>query len=231
MSFGLLVLLTTVHAQSSEEQLAKADSLFKLRKYTQSFELYSTLFAEKKYSPAMLLRMAFIEEGLAHYANAMYYLNLYYLHTYDGVAQEKIRQLATGQYLSGYELSDMDRFAEAWQRYGYIVTAVLAVVAVVFTALLLVTRRKETKTLLWICQSVVLAMFLVHLHFPFAKKAIVCDGTTFLMTGPSAGASVVAKVGGGHRVTMYGKTDVWVKIGWQGKKVFVRESSLKPLER
>ncbi|MDL5050175.1 hypothetical protein QQ054_29645 [Oscillatoria amoena NRMC-F 0135] len=228
---GLLFLLTSPHAQVSSDALTKADSLFRLKKYTQSLDVYSALFDENKYSPAMLLRMAFIEEGLANYASTIYYLSLYYQHTFDRAATEKIQQLAATHRFTGYEQSDKDRLATAWRRYGQIVTLVLAGIALLLTALLMLSKRKPTKTPVWICQSGVLVLLFIHLNYPFAKKAIIHNNTTYLMSGPSAGATLVAKIGGGHRVTMLGKTDVWVKIRWENKEVFVRESSLKPLER
>ncbi|MFN3840082.1 MAG: hypothetical protein ACK4RF_05175 [Cyclobacteriaceae bacterium] len=226
---GLLFLLNSSHAQPSTDVLAKADSLFSLKKYTQSLELYSELFRGKKYSPAMLLRMAFIEEGLAHYANTLYYLSLYYQHTFDRAAMEKIQQLAATHRFTGYEQSDLDRMANAWRRYGHRVTLVLAGLALLLTVALVLYKRKPIKTAVGISQLVVLLLLLIHLNFPFAKKGIIDNGITYLMTGPSAGASVVGKIGEGHCVTMLDKTDVWVKIRWENKEVFVRESNLKPL--
>ncbi|MGB3465691.1 MAG: hypothetical protein WBA74_10490, partial [Cyclobacteriaceae bacterium] len=55
------------------DRLTTADSLFQAKKYTESFELYEQIIVEDMaYSPAMLLKMAFIKEGLGDYSNALY---------------------------------------------------------------------------------------------------------------------------------------------------------------
>jgi hypothetical protein len=213
---GLLFSYTVANGQSPEIALARADSLFSARKYTQSLEVYTGLFNQKTYSPAMLLRMAFIEEGLSRHAEAIYYLNLYYNHTFDEAALRKIQDLAAAHRFSGYDQTDMDRLATAWRRYGYTVTLALALFALACTVWLLLSAEKKTiKTTPWI---------------PFQQKAIIHSDTAYLMSGPSAGASVVTKINGGHRVTVLGKHDVWVKIKWESKEVFIRESNVRPVE-
>jgi hypothetical protein len=53
----------------------------------------------------MLLKMAFVKEGLGDYSNALYYLNLYYLKTYDKKVLKKMENLAERYHkLEGYEL-------------------------------------------------------------------------------------------------------------------------------
>lgn len=231
MVFGLFFAFSVSPAQSPVRQLAEADSLFQLKKYTQSLELYSALFNQQLHSQAMLLRMAFVEEGLSRYADAIYYLNLYYNRTFDEAAMTKIQELATANHFSGYEQTDMDRMTTAWRRYGQLVTLILVVIAFLFTALTVgMAKDSPNKTSVWIAQSFVLLLLLIHLNFPFDKKAVIKNSTAYLMSGPSAGASVVAKISEGHRVTILGKKDVWVKIRWENKEVFVRESHVKPLE-
>jgi uncharacterized protein YgiM (DUF1202 family) len=60
-------------------ELVKADSLFEQKKYTESFDLYEQILDEEQLaSPKMLLKMAFIKEGLGDYSRALYFLNVYY---------------------------------------------------------------------------------------------------------------------------------------------------------
>jgi hypothetical protein len=228
---GLLFLLLVSRAESPASQLSKADSLFQLKKYTQSLELYAALFNQQHYSQAMLLRMAFIEEGLSRYADAIYYLNLYYNRTFDEAAMAKIKELASANNFSGYEQTDMDKMALAWRRYGHLVTLVLTSIAFLLTLLLLImAKEKVRRKSIWLAQSSVLLLLLIHLNYPFEKEAIILNDTAYLMSGPSAGASVVAEISEGHRVKVLGKEDVWVKIKWKNRSVFVRESNVKSLE-
>ncbi|MCK6616258.1 MAG: SH3 domain-containing protein [Cyclobacteriaceae bacterium] len=223
--FGLFISLNIVLGQLPADRLAQADSLFKQKKYTQSLELYASLFNEKIFSPAMLLRMAFIEEGLMHKANALYYLNVYYQYTFDEAAIRKIQEIAEVNRFTGYEQTDLDKLEMAWRKHGYLVTLVLVVVAALFTVLLVI--RGRTRKSYWAAQSFCLALLLAHLNFPFQEKAIIQQGTAYLMSGPSAGSSVVAAIGEGHRVTVLGREDVWVKVVWKDREVFVRESNIK----
>jgi len=62
---ALLLLSLSTNAQVFGYRLKMADSLYGKKQYTQSLELYREIFNERNYSPAMLLRMAYIEEGLS----------------------------------------------------------------------------------------------------------------------------------------------------------------------
>ena len=95
-------------AASAEDILKKGDSLYSGRKYTQAFEVYQSLHAGGQYSPTMLLKMAYIQEGLGHLGESMYYLNLYFLATDDAQALKKMEELAQKNNLEGYE-TDEDR--------------------------------------------------------------------------------------------------------------------------
>jgi hypothetical protein len=226
----LFVKLPVTWAQSPAAQVATADSLFFQKKYTQSFEYYQSVFNQNLYSPAMLLRMAYIEEGLGRFANALYYLCLYYGYTFDEAAFAKVQELAAARQLTGYERSVTDQLATTWRRYGYWVTFALAVAACGLTGLVVLrVKRKQNAMVGWISQSVVLVLLLLHVNFPIKEKAIILNNNTFLMSGPSAGALVVDRAGQGHRVTVFGKTDVWVKILWEEREVFVREADLRLL--
>lgn len=223
--FGLLFSVSIARGQYAAERLAQADSLFSMKKYTQSLEVYTGLFSEKVFSPAMLLRMAFIEEGLMHKANALYYLNLYYQYTFDEAAMRKIQEIAEANRFTGYDQTDLDKLETTWRKYGYLVTLALALMAGVFTTLTVISDRNKKP--FWVAQFVCLALLLIHLNYPFKERAIIQQGTAYLMSGPSAGSSVVAAIGEGHRVTILGREDVWVKILWKDREVFVRESHIK----
>src|SRR5688572_16230256 len=93
-TFLLVFSLQSSFAQVSSHRLKTADSLFATKLYTQSFEHYEEILLQKQYTPAMLLKMAFIQEGLNHIGRALYYLNLYYLATKDKTTLDKIQELA-----------------------------------------------------------------------------------------------------------------------------------------
>src|SRR3989337_2464064 len=90
-------------AQISGYRLKTADSLFQAKRYTQSLEHYEEILRQKQYSPAMLLKMAYVYEGLNQIGSAMYYLNLYYIATSDKSVLDKMDELATKYDLEGYQ--------------------------------------------------------------------------------------------------------------------------------
>src|SRR5687768_6280917 len=90
------LLMTTASAssaQTSQYRLTVADSLFQLKRYTQSLGHYEEILGQRQYTPAMLLKMAYVQEGLNHIGPAMYYLNLYYIATNDKSVLTKMDEL------------------------------------------------------------------------------------------------------------------------------------------
>ena len=78
----------------------------------------------------MLLKMAFIQEGLNHIGKAMYYLNLYYLASRDKTAIEKMEELATKDNLEGYKTTDKDHFLSFYQDYHLMLSFALSAIAI-----------------------------------------------------------------------------------------------------
>jgi len=218
--------------QSHSYALKKADSLFQAKQYTQSFELYTTVLKEKEYSPAMLLKMAYIQEGLGHVSMSLYYLHLYYLASQDDQALEKMEEIASKNRLEGYQSSDFNTLIIKLQHYSVQITALLLAFIVFFFALVFYQKTRQQKRPIF--AAFVLMLFLgvlfVQLHFSdYLKVGIVSESSTYLMSGPSAGANVVAIVSEGHQLKILGKTDVWVRVNWNEKEAFIKESSLLPV--
>jgi hypothetical protein len=218
-----------VRADVSDVALAKSDSLFHLKQYTQSWELYDALFHNHRYSPSMLLKMAFIQEGLGHLGQSMYYLNLYYLATHDPQALVKIEEMAERNKLEGYSDSDATRlWTFVKENHKPLLGCLLSICIFLFALQYyqhVKLKRKATAT------AVVLVFFLVLLFvqgylLQTRSQGIVSSASTYLMSGPSAGSSVIAIVGEGHRLEILGKKDVWVKVKWQDSEVYVKEDAL-----
>lgn len=222
----------TVCAQPVNDQLLKADSLFQLKRYTQSFELYQSLFEQAQYTPAMLLKMAYIEEGLNHIARSAYYLNLYYLATHDEAAANKLEELALKYRLEGYEASESDRILALYHKNASIITWVLT--SVIGCLLLVIAIQRigfhQKPVVGWGFLLAVTLIFTVHFNFGGrVAQGVIANNQTYIMTGPSAGASVLAIVRDGHRVTITGKKDVWLKVSWGEKNGYIREDQVMRL--
>ncbi len=216
---------TLTPSGTSAINLAKADSLFSARQFTQAADLYQAVFQDHHYSPAMLLKMAFIHEGLGHLGESMYYLNLYHLVSNDVQAQKKMEELAEKNQLEGYE-SDASTKIYGWLQEHYLpLTAILASLNILLLALLIQNRRRRLAGPGGILFALALTLTLLFLQVNYSKqtrRGIVTHAPTFLMSGPSAGSSVVSIIGEGHQLHIKGQQDVWLKVEWKEKEVYVR---------
>lgn len=219
-------------AQTSSFRLQTADSLFQTKRYTQSLEHYEEILRQRQYSPAMLLKMAYIYEGLNQRGSAIYYLNLYYIATNDETVLEKIGEIATKYDLYGYEVTDFDRFWSFYlDNHLYLSFAIAALMILMLSVMYHTRIRQHTRPL----ASAIVVAFLAILLFAHQQygtvraRGIIADTSTYVMEGPSAGASVIDIIGDGHRVEILGKKDVWLKIRWDEDIAYVKENSIRPV--
>ncbi len=223
-----------LYATSAKEQLTLADSLFEAGKYTQSYEIYENILnSERKASPSMLLKMAFIKEGLEDYSDALYFLNLYYRKTYDKRVLKKMENLAKAHHLTGYEYDDTEFFLNLYhQYYNQIIFSLMAITFLIF-AILIYHKRHTGESPHF--AGAIFILFLLFLFYVnnFGRehpKAIIDREHTYLMTGPSAGAGVMDIINKGHRVEILNSNKVWSKIRYQDRIAYVRNNSIKTLD-
>jgi hypothetical protein len=234
--FGLMAICFQMLAQSADpsSSLQLADSLFSQRKYTESLEIYEGILTDKQlFSPGMLMKMAFIKEGLGDYSEALYLLNLFYSKTSDKRALRKMEELASKHQLNGYQFTDMEFFRTAYKRYYFHIIASLAAFALfVFTYILYQKRRQQHRPLIaGIFFVLVLATLFGLINFGQGRdRAIVLTDQAYLRVGPSSGANVAEIIGKGHRLEIVSKIDVWVKIYWNDRPLYIRESHLGFIE-
>ncbi len=206
--------------------LQKADSLFSSKQYTQSFRLYDSLLRDKKYSPAMLLKMAYIKEGL-NQSRALYYLDLYHQATDDEQTLAKMEELADKYDLEGYKPTAQSQL-NAWiHKNSDSIKWVIATVLFFFFAWVVFQKKRNESLVvpafLLTITAIGLAWF-INLGEP-RPLVVVSQSPVYLMSGPSAGASVVDIVEEGHRLTVSGEKDVWLRVTWREKVAFIKKSN------
>lgn len=224
--FALCVLLASA-ALANERVLQQADSLFAARQYTQSFELYRVLLANNKYSPAMLLKMAYIQEGLGHIGQSLFYLNLYELASGDEQARDKMEELAARHHREGYAQTEATRWAQVGKKNEWLVFTGLGAAALLLFAWLAYQKVKKKNLLApGILLLVVLGGWLAYLWAtaPAPRLIITARPVTYLMSEPSAGAEVVAIVTDGHRLTQLQANEAWIKAYWGTREVYLRNT-------
>jgi hypothetical protein len=212
-------------AQSSK--LTQADSLFRSKQYTQSLEIYQSLFAENKYSPATLLKMAYIQEGLGKIGQTLYYLKLYHLATDDEQALRKMEELADKFGLSGYEHNDANRLQQWIDKKITIVEFGLATVLLMISLSIFLMKKKERNPWLAAGAIILVSASIFYLNnFYSSDSVIVNNQHTYLMQGPSAGAPVAGILAEGNQLPLLGQSDVWLKVKWNDKIVYVKNTSV-----
>lgn len=209
-------------------QLTQGDSLFAKKQYTQSFDLYKVLYESGRYTPAMLLKMAYIQEGLGHISQSIYYLQLYYKATTDEQALHKIEELATKHNLDGYSTSVEGMFINTLQKYQLSIRLMLLSMGLFSFALIIYQKRKQYKPVgAGLATVFMMGLLFAHVNlFRAPEEGIVSSDQTYLMSGPSAGANVIAIIGEGHLLKIKDKKDVWLKVAWHDKNAYVKEDKL-----
>lgn len=226
----LLILLFPIFClgQGAQQKIKRADSLYRAKQYTQSYAIYQSLLGQNQYSPAMLLKMAYIQEGLGHQGLCLYYLNLYQHASDDQQAVTKMEELANKHRLEGYQSSDGSRFIHFLLKNSLRITGGLCAIIFLCFALLFYQKRKGNSVVV----AMLLLIFFSALLFVVTNwggkpsQVIVSSGATYLMSGPSAGASVTAILNEGHRMTVQGKRDVWLKVKWKDMDAYVKQSNV-----
>jgi len=230
----MLVVCQNTQGQTQiQEAHQQADSLFEARKYTESFKLYEHILTqERQSSPGMLLRMAFIKEGLGNTTDALYYLNLYYLQTADKSVLGKMEELAEKKGLEGFEYSDWEFIQTIFYKFFYHLVFVLLSLATLLMAVMIYQKFKKDTRPIFAAGSLIFVLALLFYTLNYGKsysKSLVSSSNTYIMAGPSAGAEVIAIIDKGHRVEVIGQQDVWNQVSWKGQPGYIKKSKLKPV--
>lgn len=229
--FTLALIFSATAAYCQNQQIARADSLYKAKQYTQSLEIYQSVFNEKKYTPAMLLKMAYINEGLGKPGVTLYYLKLYYLSTNDDQALKKSEEIAAKHNLTGYETNDTSRLKHWLAKNWMLIQLGLAMLLLAAGAFVWAQRRQNQNPWGAFAGLAIIAGALFYsTNFYGSSSVIVASRKAYLMAGPSAGADVVAVIEEGNLLTSTDKQDVWLKVQWTDKNVYVKENDVLKVE-
>jgi hypothetical protein len=219
-------------AQSSADLIKVADSLFTRKQYTQSFELYQEILSHQQHSKSMLLKMAFIQEGLGHMSESLYYLNLYHLASNDKQALVKMEEMAKKNRLIGYGPNQSQFFFSVLRNYDYVIISACTGLIVFLFALILHSRKnKRNASPIAILMLIPLGLLFFQINMSQGTaRAIVKTNSTYLMSGPSAGSSVVSIINEGHLLDVLDKTDIWIHVKWMNQDAYLKEDQLLIIE-
>ncbi len=218
-------------ARSPLDSMQVADSLFNQRLFTQSYRIYKSIYESKgEASPAMLLKMAYIQEGIKNYTDALYYLNIYYFLTFNKRALRKMEQLAAKNDLKGYQITDIEFFRNILYRYYvYFIITLVAVTCIIFAYIIHTQRKYHTKpafSFLLVIFALLLLAFVVNFNH-FNHRGQLINDHNFLMEGPSPGSKLIDVTGKGSRIKILGQKGTWYKIRWSNRTAYVRRNDVR----
>lgn len=220
-------------AQQLTEDLQVADSLFEAGKYTESFGIYEAILETgEQVSPAMLLKMAYINEGLGDTPEALYYLNLYYLKTSNDQALSKMELLARDSKLKGFDKSDVDVFANFFYKNFNMLIVVLAAITLIVFGLYMYRMKLSYEKPYFAAITLVILLAALFYTTNFGKlnnQAIIVEPGAYIMSAPSAGSDVLDTPVKGHKVKTLSIEDVWTQIEWDNGVGYIKSSFLKKL--
>lgn len=179
----------------------------------------------------MLLKMAYIKEGLSDHTNSLYYLDQYYSMTGSRKAFDKMTELAEEHGLDGYEYSDFKLFSNMLSHYNHYILAGLCAMLLLLSVYVSSKKRRGQVAYGSIAGIFVLLILALVLNnrWLVEKNAIIMSDQSILMDGPSAGAESIDVLDKGHKIAILGSDEVWSRILWRDQEVYIRNSNLKRL--
>ncbi|HTF82004.1 MAG TPA: hypothetical protein VL947_09770 [Cytophagales bacterium] len=195
----------------------------------EAFVVYDSIMKGEKIAPDMLLKMAYVKEGLGDYTMALYYLNLYQLNFPSSLVLKKMDKLGAKYNLRGYEFTDYEYFASIYNKFNYQISYVflgLSVAFFTYTALRIRKGKSYPRSRLYLVLLVLIFSYgFINFGIP-SYKGIVSKDHTFIMDGPSSGAKILAITEKGNRINILNKDDVWFEVLWEDKPAFIKRNHL-----
>ncbi len=219
----------SLHAQDVVSQLHRADELYDQKNYTEAYEIYHSIFHNYQLSsPEMLVKMAYINEGLEDYSMALYYLNLYYRQTSERAALKKMESLAKEHQLVGYEFNDLELLGNIYYNYYQEIVYLFLALSLLWFALIYRNVRKSANKPVGLTIGYVIILSILFVLINFGDKSYrgIITNEAFLMEEPSAAARMIDLVDKGHKVRIAGEDGIWMKIKWDDQTAYIRKNNI-----
>ncbi len=221
----------TVFGQDFTREINFADSLFKEKKFIEAKTVYTSILQDGAvYSDAMLLKMAYIHEGMGEKADALYYLNLYYISTLDEAVLKKMDRLSESAGLTGYEFGEAGYFINLYkQNNQYFLLALYGLLFIQLGFILYRRIAHKKQPLVAGLFFLFYASFIYYLNNfdVIDKNAVVYGDYNYLMSGPSQASEVLKVLPKGHRIEIEESDGSWTKIEFQNEYYYIKNDRLR----
>ena len=225
--YFLSMFIPLISVLANAQNLSIADSLFDAGKFTEALEIYQNIQNSQHATPAMLLKMAYINEGLNQYAEALYLLEKYYSITANRKVISKINEIAATNELSGFEYTDLFFLYHLINTYYFELIIGFSFLLFFATFYVVLKRKKYISIPMIGFQLLMISFLVIVVNTPLKKsEAIIIADQSILMSGPSAGSEPLYLIEKGHKVKILEDHLIWVKIDWKNKPAYIRSNRL-----
>ncbi len=193
-------------------------------------EIYEVNFESGIYSPSMLLKMAFITEGIGDSERATLYLSKYYDLNPNPQTISKIKTLTGQAQLVGYEVSDGMRFVLFLVEYKEILVGSLTLFLIMSLIVLWSQGKKLTEARFYWPSSLLIALiFLANNFLNGPSTGLVTSSPTLIRSKPTAAGDFIDLVEPGHRVKIKSSKDIWYEIEWKEQTAYIKKEDVTRL--
>jgi tetratricopeptide (TPR) repeat protein len=220
------VLIQSLDCKAQNDVAKKADSLFSASKYEEAAKIYEIIFADNAVNKENIaLKLAYINENLGDFPKAIYYLNDYYnLNPKDEVF-EKMNKMALENKFTGFERSDLNFALVIYQQY-YVYILYSVIFIGVFILFILFRKKIYNIDILkrhLILVALYLVFLLVFINLPKTYQSAIVNKKSFFRSFPSSGSPIVGSIDKGNKINIFGQEDVWLKVLWERKIVYINK--------
>lgn len=210
--------------------IRQADSLFAVGQKQQAVERYERALAEGyPASDVLLLKLASAYDIQNNPARQLFYLQAYYNRHPDEGVNQRIHELVRANGLGGYEPDELSYLALFYHTYRLYVQWLLLTLTGYFFWLTY-QQKKQNQTLsvrriVGLAGLLLLLLGIVNLP-DSVPLGITATDRVMLRTAPSSAASVAQVLGKGNRLTLFGRSDIYYRVRWQGAWYYVRQDAV-----
>ncbi len=228
----ILFLITTAvaYTQSLEKELVKADSLYEKKQYISAIKIYEKIYNEGNSSPAMVLKLARIEEGMGNLGKSMFYLEKYHQFTKDEKVIDYLKETAESKKAIGFDYGftyHANLFYKEWKIYFQLLFSII-----IFFGLGMIIKYQNSpqKKPSYFAIALIPILIVAFLNnYNGKSEAIVISSPSYLLEGPSAGSNLVEQISVPAKIQVKNQVDVWSEVIIEEKEAYIKTSSIKKL--
>ncbi|WP_255080381.1 SH3 domain-containing protein [Lacihabitans sp. CCS-44] len=214
-------------SKAQNDVAKKADSLFNAKKYSEAANIYELIFRDNQVNkPNITLKLAYIYESLGDFPKAIFYLNNYYNLNPDDEVFEKMNKMALENKFTGFERSDLNFILVLYQQfYIYILYSVILIG--IFILVILFRKKIYNKKILrrhLLLVGLFIIFLLVFINVPNSYQSAIVNKKTFFREFPSSGSSIIGTIDKGNKINIFGEEDIWLKVLWNRKIVYIHKN-------